>query len=170
MKTGFAENAIIKKVLREAFFQRKDNRGITHANSFSPIPLTLIALILTAVRHWFLSVLSLFWQPLYRLNTASRSGPPAHSSRPISRSQQLLHCTMHTWKNCKTGMSSTQLWSTRFWRPFSNVAGPSHYSLTLTSWSWVLTSHLAAHLMPHLVTVFQSLLCQMLLRKLQGRN
>ncbi|KAN0105378.1 hypothetical protein V8E52_011087 [Russula decolorans] len=50
-KTGFAENAIIKKVLREAFFRRKDDRGITHANSFSPIPLALIALILTAVEH-----------------------------------------------------------------------------------------------------------------------
>ncbi|KAN0115691.1 hypothetical protein V8E52_006637 [Russula decolorans] len=50
-KTGFAENAIIKKVLCEAFFRRKDDRGITHANSFSPIPLALIALILTAVEH-----------------------------------------------------------------------------------------------------------------------
>ena len=38
-----------KNVLREAFFWRKDDRGITHAKSFSPIPLAPIALILIVV-------------------------------------------------------------------------------------------------------------------------
>jgi hypothetical protein len=54
-KTGFAGNPIILKVLREAFFRSKHDRGILHKDAFSPIPLELIALVLTAVscvRFW----------------------------------------------------------------------------------------------------------------------
>jgi hypothetical protein len=37
------------KVIREAFFRSKSDRGILHSETFSPIPLELIALVLTAV-------------------------------------------------------------------------------------------------------------------------
>jgi hypothetical protein len=45
------------KVLREAFFRGKSDRGIKHDGAFSPIPLALIALVLTAVRQFLSKML-----------------------------------------------------------------------------------------------------------------
>lgn len=50
-QTGFAQNAIIIKILREAFFRNKTDRGIKHKACFSPITLELLAFVLTAVEH-----------------------------------------------------------------------------------------------------------------------
>jgi hypothetical protein len=45
------------KILREAFFRCKSDRGIKHDAAFSPIPLPLIALVLTAVWLFLVDIL-----------------------------------------------------------------------------------------------------------------